>query len=71
MKLERNIYGQKQAGGVWNLLLVDKLMSIGFTLSLIDDCVFFCDDFIFMVYVDDGIAVLSREVCRLRRQSHP
>jgi len=30
-------------------------MSIGFTPSLIDDCVFFRDDNIFMVYVDDGI----------------
>ena len=30
-------------------------MSIGFTPSLIDDCVFFRDDVIFMVYVDDGI----------------
>ena len=55
LKLEKNIYGQKQAGRVWNSFLVDKLMSIGFTPSLIDDCVFFRDDIIFMVYVDDGI----------------
>ena len=34
---------------------MDKLVSIGFTPSLIDDCVFFRDDTIFMVYVDDGI----------------
>ncbi len=55
LKLEKNIYGQKQAGRVWNSFLVDKLMSLGFTPSLIDDCVFFCDDIIFMVYVDDSI----------------
>jgi hypothetical protein len=55
LKLEKNIYGQKQAGRVWNSFLVDKLMSLGFTPSLIDDCVFFRDDIIFMVYVDDGI----------------
>jgi hypothetical protein len=55
LKLEKNIYGQKRAGRVWNSFLVDKLLSIGFTPSLIDDCVFFCDDIIFMVYVDDGI----------------
>jgi hypothetical protein len=30
-------------------------MSLGFTPSLIEDCVFFCNDIIFMVYVDDGI----------------
>jgi hypothetical protein len=55
LKLEKNIYGQKQAGRVWNSFLVDKLLSIGFTTSLIDDCVFFRNDIIFMVNVDDGI----------------
>ena len=55
LKLLRNIYGQKQAGRVWNSYLVDKLTSLGFTASLIDDCVFFRGDIIFMVYVDDGI----------------
>jgi hypothetical protein len=55
LKLEKKTYGQKQAGCVWNSLLVDKLMSIGFTPFLIDDCVFFWDDIIFMVYADDGI----------------
>jgi len=55
LTLEKNIYGQKQAGHVWNSFLVDKLVSLGFTPSLIDDCVFFRDDIIFMVYVDDDI----------------
>jgi hypothetical protein len=55
LKLENNIYGQKQAGRVWNSFLLDKLMSIGFTPSLIDDCVFFHNDIMFVVYVDDGI----------------
>jgi hypothetical protein len=55
LKLEKNIYGQKQAGHVWNSFLMDKLMSIGFTMLLIDNCVFFRSDVIFMVYVDDGI----------------
>jgi hypothetical protein len=35
--LEKNIHGQKQAGCVWNSSIVDKLMSVGFTPSLIDD----------------------------------
>ncbi len=61
MKLEENIYGQKQAGSVWNSVLVDKLMSIGFTRSLIDDCVFFCGDIIFMVYLDNGIFLGSKD----------
>jgi len=29
LKLEKNIYGQKQAGHVWNSFLVDKLTSLG------------------------------------------
>ncbi len=55
LKLEKSIYGQKQAGRVWNLFHMDKLMSIGFTTSLIDDCVFSRGDIIFMVYVNNGI----------------
>ena len=55
LKLLKNLYGQKQAGRVWNSFLVDKLTSLGYTSSLIDDCVFFRDNINFMVYVDDGI----------------
>jgi hypothetical protein len=62
LKLEKNIYGQKQAGRVWNSFLVDKLTSIGFTMSQIDDCVFFRSDIIFMVYVDDGIFLGSDDL---------
>ena len=59
LKLLRNLYGQKQAGRVWNEYLVSKLRSIGFTQSLIDECVFYRDNVIFIVYVDDGIFVGS------------
>ncbi len=55
LKLLKNIYGQKQAGRVWNSFLVDKLTSLVYTSLLIDDCVVFHGDIIFMVYVDDGI----------------
>jgi len=55
LMLLSNLYGQKQAGRVWNSHLVEKLRSIGFQPSLIDECVFFRDDVIFIVYVDDGI----------------
>jgi hypothetical protein len=60
LKLEKNIYGQKQAG--WNSFLADKLTPIGFTTSPIDDCVFFRGDIIFMVYVDDGIFLGSNHL---------
>jgi len=55
LKLLKNMYGQKQAGRVWNSFLVDKLISLGYTASLIDDCVFVRGDTIFMAYVDDSI----------------
>jgi hypothetical protein len=55
LKLLKNIYDQKQAGRVWNSFLVDKLTSLGYTSLLIDDCVFFRGDIIFMVYADEGV----------------
>jgi hypothetical protein len=55
LKLLKNLYIQKQAGRVWNSFLVDKLTSLGYTSLLIDDCVFFHSDIIFMVYMDDDI----------------
>jgi hypothetical protein len=57
LKLLMNIYGQKQAGMVWNSFLVDKLTSLGYTSLLIDECIFFYSDIIFMVYVGDSIFV--------------
>jgi hypothetical protein len=57
LKLLQNIYGQKQAGWVWNHHLTAKLLEIGFAQSLIDDCVFYHGDTFFIVYVDDGIFI--------------
>jgi hypothetical protein len=47
--------GQKQAGRVWNNHLTSGLVKIGFVQSKVDECVFYRDGVIFMVYVDDGI----------------
>ncbi len=55
LKLLTNLYGQKQAGQVWNSYLIGKLLEIDFKQSQIDDCVFYRGDVIFIVYVDDGI----------------
>ena len=42
LKLHRNIYGQKQAGRVWNQFLVTKLVKeLGFKQSKVDECVFY------------------------------
>ncbi len=55
LKLLANIYEQKQAGHVWNSYLVTKLQEINFKQSLIDDCIFYRDDILFIVYINDGI----------------
>ena len=42
LKIHRNIYGQKQAGRVWNKYLADKLIKeVGFTQSKVDECMFY------------------------------
>ncbi|KAL7480462.1 hypothetical protein ACHAW6_006150, partial [Cyclotella cf. meneghiniana] len=49
------LYHQKQTGCVWNSYLVEKLCSINFQQSLIDDdCVIYCDDIIFTLSVVDA-----------------
>ena len=57
LKLLKNVYGQKQAGRVWNDYLTGKLLGLGFTRSLIDECVFYRGSLVFLLYVDDGIFV--------------
>jgi hypothetical protein len=57
LKVEKNIYGQKQAGRVWNKHLVSKLTSkaIGFTQSTVDECVFYKGRSVYVLYTDDSI----------------
>ena len=55
LKLKANVYGQKQAGRVWNKYLVTKLMKIGFVPSEIDECVFYKDGMIYVLYTDESI----------------
>ena len=57
MKVNKNVYGTHQAGRVWNKHLVDKLKSIGFTQSKIDECVFYRNRSIYVLYTDDSILV--------------
>jgi Reverse transcriptase (RNA-dependent DNA polymerase) len=56
LKLKKNLYGQKQAGRVWNLHLHKGLTEkLGFTQSAVDPCVYFRGTTVLMIYVDDGI----------------
>ena len=55
LKLIRNVYGQKQAGRVWNMYMDKGMKNIGFTPSKFDPCLYHRDDVIFLVYIDDCI----------------
>jgi hypothetical protein len=55
LKLEKNLYGQKQAGRVWYLHLKRNLLKLGFKPSEHDECVFYYGKMIFIVYTDDTI----------------
>jgi hypothetical protein len=55
LRLINNLYGQKQAGRVWNQHLAKVLHKAGFVASIVDECVFYKGKTIFIVYVDDGI----------------
>jgi hypothetical protein len=56
LKLIKNIYGQKQAGKVWNDYMNDKLTTkLGYTRSKIDPCLYYHGTALFVIFVDDGI----------------
>jgi hypothetical protein len=55
LRLIKNLYGQKQAGRVWNQHLSKGLQKAGFVASKVDECVIYKGKTIFIVYVDDGI----------------
>ena len=55
LKLNKNLYGQKQAGRVWYLHLRKNLIKMGFKPSEHDECVYYYGKTIFIVYTDDTI----------------
>jgi hypothetical protein len=55
LRLIKNLYGQKQAGRVWNQHLAKGLQKAGFVASRVDECVFYKGKTIFIVYGDDVI----------------
>ncbi len=56
LKLINNLYGQKQAGRVWNQHLTKGLIEIGFTQSQSDPCIYWRGTSILIViYTDDTI----------------
>lgn len=56
LKIRRNIYGQVNAGRVWNNYLTDKLINrLGFVQSKVDKCMFFKGKTIYLLYTNDSI----------------
>jgi hypothetical protein len=56
LKIHRNIYGQKQAGRVWNKFLSNKLVNeLGFKQSKVDECVYYRGKTLYVLYTDDSL----------------
>jgi hypothetical protein len=56
LQIHRNIYGQKQAGRVWNKYLTDILVNkVGFKQSEVDECVFYRGKVMYVLYTDDSL----------------
>jgi Reverse transcriptase (RNA-dependent DNA polymerase) len=56
LKLNNNIYGQKQAGKVWNDFLIEGLTNkLGFTQSKNDPSLLWKDGYVIIIYTDDTI----------------
>ena len=55
LKLHCNIYGQKQAGRVWNHYLVAKLIELGFQQLKVDECVFYRGKSLYVLCTDDSL----------------
>ena len=56
LEIHRNIYGQKQAGRVWNRYLMGKLVGeLDFRQSAGDECVFYRRRMLYVLYTDDSL----------------
>jgi Reverse transcriptase (RNA-dependent DNA polymerase) len=55
--LKKNLYGQKQAGRVWNQYLHNGLLARGFRQSAVDMCLYYRKDVALLIYTDDGILI--------------
>ena len=55
LKINRNTYGQKNSGRVWNQYLVKKLKKIGFKQSKNGERVFYKGKVMYALYIDESI----------------
>ena len=54
-KIKKNTYGQKQSVQFWNNHLCTKLKKVGFKKSIINECVLYKEEMIYVLYTDDSI----------------
>jgi len=60
LELKKNLYGQKQAGHVWFKHLSHLIMTEhGFTQAIADECVFYHDGMILLIYINDTICIFG------------
>ena len=57
VKLIQNVYGLADASYTWHLHVKRGLLSCGFSQSKVDPCLFYKQDMIFILYVDDAICL--------------
>ena len=55
LKIHKNIYGQKQAGLIWNKHLIQRLKQVGLEQCDTDPCVFTKGKIVYILYTDDSI----------------
>ena len=75
LKLIRTIYGQKQAGRVWNKYLDEGREEVGFTPSEYDPCLYYKKNVVMFVYIDNCLVfspapkLIDKTVSDLRNSS--
>ena len=73
LRLNKNLYGQKQAGRQFHIFARDNIVANGWKQSVIDECVFYKDGTIMLMYVDDLILLnasnnaINEEIVRLKQ----
>ena len=60
-KLKRTLYGLKQSPRVWNRTLTEELTRFGLNKSEHENCLFWNDEMLVVVYVDDMLVASSSE----------
>ena len=69
LQLKKNLYGQKQAGRVWNQHLDKQLKAMQFKQSDHDECVYFHCDAMFVVYIN-GTIIAARTKATISKIMH-